>query len=259
MYGKDGIVFTGKHRDFCLGVSFDLQGKGPADAAAALGYVSEKIEPHAYRFSGINTGAIEKLAAEAGKGVAGAAAFFEGIPPGELRQKLLAAVPKPELYPAAESYLLNRVLAAAGVRFKVPPQPGMKPADEEISDFIGFMGKYGEWVAVKKLGMESVQDYEVSGILSGINNTIVNKAFDFAGWRSGAGNAAGATKRKSFGNLAQSLHGLEGAVTGAPDDAFRACLKLGEAGFKPYASPEMLTEAYPDIKPPKSRGRKPKG
>ena len=257
MDGKDEIVFTGEYRDFSLGVRFGLSGKKPAEAAAALAYVSERIEPHAFRFSGIDTAAIERMAAPSGKGIRAVSAYFEANPPGELRKKLLAAVPKPGLYIAAESYLLNRLLASAGVPFKIAPPPGMKPESEKISDFVGFMGKYGQWVAIKKLGLEKVQEYEVSGILSGINNTIVNKAFDFAGYS--AGNTPAAAKRKSFGNLAQALQELESKAVGGPGDAYAICKGIEGAGFKPYASPEMLTEAYPDIKPPKVRGRKPKG
>ncbi|MEW6036307.1 MAG: DUF2666 family protein [Candidatus Micrarchaeota archaeon] len=254
MDGQDEIIFTGAYKDFRLGIRFDLSGKTPADAAGALGYVSEMIEPYAFKFSGIDMAAIEKLAEPKGNGPGAVAAFFDGIAPGELRAKLLATLPKPGLIPAAESYLLNRLLAKAGVQFKTPPSESLKPVEEETGDFIGFIGKYGQWVAIKKLGLEKVQDYEVSGILSGINHTIVNKAFDFAGAKTGADGGAEGGKRKSFGNLAEAMRGMD-AGTGA----FSLCRRLEKIGYKPYASPEMLTEAYPDIKPPKVRGRKPKG
>ncbi len=259
MEGKDEIIFTGNYKEFCLGIRFGLAGRSAMDAASALGYVSEKIEPYAFRFSGIDMPAIEGLAAPRGKGIGAVCSFFEGMPPGEFRRRLLAAVPKPELYAAAESYLLNRALSAANVAFRVPSSDSVKPEKEELGDFIGFMGKYGQWVAIKKLGLEGVQEYEVSGILSGINHTVVNKAFDFAGWKPDASTVDEAPKRKSFGSLAQSLRELEGRMSGGPEDALTVCARLAKIGFKPYASPEMLTEAYPDIKPPKVRGRKPKG
>lgn len=259
MEAKDEIIFTGKHKGFGLGVRFDLSGRTPADAAAALGYVSEAIEPHAFAFSGIDVGAVEKIAAPSGRGVGAVAAFFEANSPGDLRKRLLAAVPRPELYSVAESCLINRLLAKAGVRFKVAPSPSLKPAREEIGDFIGFVGKYGQWVAIKKLGLGNVKDYEVSGILSGINHTAVNKAFDFAGIKAAVSEVPEAPRRKSFGSLAQSMRELEGRLDGGPGDALSVCRRLEKLGFAPYASPGMLTDAYPDIKPPKMRGRKPKG
>lgn len=261
MTGNDEIIFTGEHRDFRLGVRFDLSGKTPGEAAAALAYVSAAIEPHAFRFSGIDAAAIDKLAAPSGSGLGAVRAFFESNPSGALRGKLLACVPEPALYPAAESCLINRLLAKAGVPFKVAPSPSVKPGDEKIGDFIGFIGKYGQWMAIKKLGLEKVQDYEVSGILAGINHTAVNKAFDFSGVEKNDALVAevAAGKRKSFGNMVQCLGGLEGKLTGGAGDAYVVCKALEALGCKPYASPEMLTEAHPDIKPPRTRGRKPKG
>ncbi|MEW6722587.1 MAG: DUF2666 family protein [Candidatus Micrarchaeota archaeon] len=252
---EDEIIFTGGYKDFRLGVRFPVSGKKPGEVAAILAFISESIEPYAFRFSGIDTAGIEKLAAPGGRGIAGAAAFLESIPPNELRARIMQLAPKPELYPAAESYFLNRLLSKAGVPFKVAPSAS-KPEEEKVEDVIGFIGKYGQWVAIKKLGLEKVQDYEVSGILAGINNTIVNKAFEFAGMESQTGES---TKRKTFGNLAQALRELEGKLSGGPEDACAVCKALEAVGYKPYASPEMLTEAYPDIKPPKVRGRKPKG
>ena len=63
----------------------------------------------------------------------------------------------------------------------------IKPNEEKAEDQIAFIGAYNNWFAAKKLSMDSkIQDYEVSAILCGINHTIVNKSFDFAGlkvWR----------------------------------------------------------------------------
>lgn len=259
MVGGDEIIFVGAYKDFRLGVRFDLTNKTPEYVAGALAYISMHIEPAAFAFSGIDTVAIEKLAALTGTGVEAVAAFLESKPPADLRAKLMATVPMPELYPAAESCFINYLLTKAGVAFKVAPPDSLKPAEEKIEDFIGFIGKYGNWVAIKKLGVDNAQDYEVSGILSSINHTAVNKAFDFIGWKTDVDAASEVQKRKSFSSLAQSLRELKGRLKGTPEDAFSVCARLERLGYRPYASPDMLTEAYPDIKPPKIRGRKPKG
>ncbi|MDD5171897.1 MAG: DUF2666 family protein [Candidatus ainarchaeum sp.] len=261
MEGGDEIIFTGAYKDFKLGIRFDLSGKEPKDAACALGYVSSKIEPYAFAFSGIDTKRIDEFAKPGGKGVGGVAAFLEKNPAGAMREKLSTAMKRPELMSVAGSYLINQLLVKAGVQFKIMPSPAVAPKEEKIEDFIGLIGNYKGWIAIKKLGLENVQDYEVSGILSGINHTIVNKAFDFAGMKKddAAVDSVVKGKRKSYGNLATALRELETKLTGAPDDAYVVCKVCENLGYKPYASPEMLTAAYPDIKPPKVKGRKPKG
>jgi hypothetical protein len=170
-------------------------------------------------------------------------------------------VPDPLLLPAAESCFLNSILVKAGVPFK--PAPGevtVKPAAEQPGDVIAFIGKFGQWVAIKKLGLEKAQEYEVSAILAGINHTIVNKAFDFSGVvRDDALIASvSAGKRRSLGNLGMCLRELEGKLRSDDSDAYAVCKVFETLGYKPYASPEMLRDAHPDIKPPKVKGRKPK-
>jgi len=256
----DEIIFSGAYKDFKMGLKFDLGTAQPNDVAFALGYVSSGIEPWAFRFSGMDTEKIAKFAEPQGNGLAAIVAFLEATPPAVIKENLLKAIPRPELMAAAESYLINQLFRKAGVPFTVSGiQSPLQPEKEEAGDVIAFIGKYKEWVAVKKLSLEKVQDYEVSGILCSINHTVVNKAFDFSGWKTDAGQVPETSKRKSFGSLVQSLRGLQGNLGGRPDDAYRICKTLEGVGFKPYASPEMLTEAYPDIKPPKVRGRKPKG
>jgi hypothetical protein len=252
MTGNDGIIFNGEYRDFKLGVRFDLGGKSADEVVYALGYIGSAIEPHAYRFSGIDTKKIDAFAQPEGKGLKAVCDFITGRPPKAISAALAEALPKAELMPAAESYLLNRLLTKAGVRFTAQSAATLKPEEEEIGDHIAFIAKYKDWISIKKLGLEKVQDYEVSGILCGINNTLVSKGFDFAGAKAGTV----AEKRKTFGNLGAALSEL--ALSGR-EDAFVVAKAMEGIGYKPYASPEMLTAAYPDIKPPKVRGRKPKG
>ncbi|MFA5187213.1 MAG: DUF2666 family protein [Patescibacteria group bacterium] len=261
MDGNDEVIFTGAYKDFSLGIRFDLSGRRPEDAAAALAYISASIEPHAFRFSGIDTKKIDEFAKPSGKGLPAVYGFLEAKGPGGLKDALLKAVPDPKLLPAAESYFFSRLLSSAGVPFKVALAPSAGPGEEKIEDFIGFMGKFGPWIAIKKLGLEKVQDYEVSGILAGINHTVVNKAFDFAGLKGDDALIASAAggKRRSYGNVAPVLKEVEQKLGGGAGDAYIICKALETLGYKPYASPEMLSDAHPDIKPPKVKGRKPKG
>jgi len=263
MEGKDEIIFTGAHKDFRLGISFDLNGASTQDVVYVLDYISSRIEPHAFSFSGIDMKKIEAFAKPTQKGLAGVCAFLDDTTPGAIKEALMKALPQPELMPVAESYLVNQLLKKAGVAFTVPGNgSNLKPAEEKPGDVIAFMAKYKDWIAIKKLGSEEAKDYEVSGILAGINHTIVNKSFDFAGAKkdeSLVSSAAGG-KRKSYGNLSNALSEIESKLAGsAADNAWVVARVCETLGYRPYASPQMLTEAYPDIKPPKTRGRKPKG
>lgn len=261
MEGSDEIIFTGEYKDFRLGVRFPLSGKDTAYAAGALAYISERIEPHAFRFSGIDVKRIEDFAKPSGKGIGAVYGFLESMSPSAIKEMLAKALPDPLLMSAAESYLFNRLLDKALVPFKVRPSTSMTPAEEGIEDFIGFIGKYGSWISIKKLGLEKVQDYEVSGILSGIDFSIVNKSFEFAGIKKDDAliSSLCAGKRKSFNNAVSCLRELEPKLEGNANDAYSICKTLEALDYRPYASPQMLMDAHPDIKPPKVKGRKPKG
>ncbi len=261
MQAKDEIIFTGAYKDFSLGLRFGLSGRKPDEVAAALSYVSQSIEPHAFRFSGLKAEKIDAFVRPSGNGLEAACNFLESLTPGAIKEALAKALPEPALMPVAETYFFGRLLGRCGIPFKADSAAAPKPEKEEIGDFIGFIGKYGEWIAIKKLGLENVQDYEVSAILAGINHTAVNKGFDFsqAGKDDPLASSAASGKRKSFGNAALSLRALAPKLRGGANDAYAVCKTLEAVGYKPYASPEMLSDAHPDIKPPKVRGRKPKG
>lgn len=255
MFGGDEVIFTGQHKGLKLGIAFNLEGKQPTEVAGILAYLCEQIEPFAYEFAGIDTKKIDSFA-KCGKGIAGVIDFLTSNSPGQIKTKLAEALPSKiesketpsQLMSIADSYLINRLFTNAGVKFKIEATK-VKPEKEKIEDVIAFIGKYKEWVAIKKLGIEKVKDYEVSGILSGIENTIVNKSFELAEMQN---ESKTATARKSYTNLAEALKQL-------PSNAnpCTICKTCEAVGYKPYASPELLTNAYPDIKPPKVKGRRP--
>lgn len=257
MEGEDEILFTGAYTDFELSLRYDLSNKTSEDAAQALVDVSNKIEPYAYQFSGINTDKINSFAKVNPKGISEIILFLEKNSPKTIKDTLLQAVPKPELLSTADSYLFNRLLSNAGIKFKPVTFSKIVGKNGGTEDFIGFIGKYKEWTAIKKLGITNkVQDYEVSGILSGVNFTVVNKAFDFSSSKKPIPDLS-SLKRKSYSNILfalKKLHELK-----LDNDPFVVCKTFETVGYKPYASPDMLTAAYPDIKPPKVKGRKPKG
>jgi len=247
MIGDDEIIFSGKYRELDIKIRYNLKDAGEKDVAGVLVEVVKKIEPLAYGFSGIDCKKIEGIAAGAGKDLPSIAKFIRD---NSVRKMLEGTVKEEKLVTAAESYFFNRALANAGVSILPNVSTGIKPEKESVEGQIVFVGKYGKWVSIKKLGLDGAQDWEVSGVLSSIVHTALNKAFEFAGQ---SGDVALGNRRKSFGAAADLLGELAGK------DAYTIVKALENLGYAPYANPGMLTAAYPDIKPPKPRGRMPKG
>ena len=259
--GEDELIFSGKYKDFELSVRFDLSKCNELEVSSAFGYVSQKIEPYSYKFSGIDTSKIDSFAKISGKGLAAVSDFLEKNSQASIKAFLLGCVKNPDLLVAAESYLFNRLLTLAGVMYGGFSSNKSSPQKEELSDHFSFIGKYKQWVAIKKLGLESVADYEVSAMLASANHTLINKSFDFAGIKKDDSivDSICKGKRKSYGNLAAALKELSTKLSGSNNDSYIVCKVFETLGFKPYASPDMLSAAHPDIKPPKVKGRKPKG
>ena len=274
------IFFTGKYKDFALGVHFNMGGRNEQDAAYVLGYINERIGEQAFRFSGINVAKIKTFAKPSGSGLKSVISFLETNSQSSIKTALLDGIEDEKLLSAAESFFFNQLLENAKVDFRITDslvKSDIVPEDEEMGEQIAFVGNYGGWISIKKLSLVEVKDYEVSAILAGINHTIVNKAFAFAGCSQNDELVSKIAKgRKSFGNLLEALKTLETSLTGqteqssvahgtenssignALNDAYLVCKVFEKQGYKPYASPEMLTNAHPDIKPPKVKGRKPK-
>ncbi|MBS3067916.1 DUF2666 family protein [Candidatus Micrarchaeota archaeon] len=243
---REEIILTGEYKNFKSDRNYYVKEAQNNDIAAILIELSEFIEPYVYQFAGIDTKKIDPLI-KAGQGLQSVCEFLKSFK----RDLLLpGAQNKTTMLPIAESYLLNQLLKKAGVSFKPVVSTSFKPEVEKPEDMIAFIGNCKGWFSAKKLGIdEKTQDWEVAGILSGINHTLVNKSFDFAGMKSGEG----AGGRKSLSSLANALSQVDA------NNPYAVCKTCEGFNIKPYASPEMLMDEYPDIKKPKVKGRKPKG
>lgn len=250
--GEDEIVILCDYKQFKFGEYYKLKDASANDLVGIFVTISNSIEPHIYTFSGIDTKKIDSLI-NVGKGLSAVCSFLKTFK----RDSLLVAVEgttakiedKSKMLPIAESYLLNQLLTKSGVQFKPSASSSIKSAVEKATNQIAFICKYQNWLAIKKLGINSkTQDWEVAGILSSINHTIMNKAFDLE--KHAEITVSG---RKSISNLVTAL---EKADENSPYSICKTCEAFN---YKPYATPEILMDAYPDIKPPKVKGRKPKG
>ncbi|MDD5337013.1 MAG: DUF2666 family protein [Candidatus ainarchaeum sp.] len=259
----DEVLFSGKYRDWEYTVRFDLDNASREDVAYALSYIHANIEDKAFCHSGIDCAMIEN-AIPKGNGLNDAIAFLETKKPAEWKAFLLKAAGKEGLLAVAETKFVSMLLCKNNVNAKMcSPMfaSTLKPQKQELLEGqIAFIGRYKDWVAIKKMGLtEKTQDYEVAGILSTINSTLVRKSFDFMGPdRNLEDIAAQITKgkRKSFVNLAVALKEVSQSMNGeAVHDAYLLKCVFENLGFAPYANVEALVPAYPDLKVSKPRGR----
>ena len=247
------------------GMRFDLANAKGNDIAYACAYASEKVEPPAFSYSGIDVKKADAvLAPLSGKGAPAAAKALSSISPG-LRSSLSEAAGKPTLLPIAEAYFFSRFLARFGIPPTLTPKMLKGPVPKEFppKKRIALMARHGDWIAIKKLAIEpGMGKWEISGMLAGINETLIPKAFQFAEFEkesvAEAAEKAAKGKKKSYGAIAEVLSAVPSPLSGIQTSYFLSTA-LPALGLKPYANRGMLTKEYPGIKPPKTRGRKPKG
>jgi len=264
MEGEDEIILCGAYKDFRKELRYGLASAEEIEVAHVLGAICDSVEPHAFSFSGIDVPGIKAYAKPDGTGLAAVIAFLKSRPQSQIKDSLKKLCPDEKLLPAAESCLFNYLMAEAKVSFRMGDsiaKPSTVPSKEPADDTIAFVGKYKSWIAIKKLGLDKAQDWEVSAILSTISHTAANKAFDFSGVVKDDAliSKVAAGKRRAYGNLVGALEAILPNLKGERlTDAYVICKTFETIGFKPYASPEMLKDAHPEVKPPKVRGRKPK-
>ncbi|MBI5051252.1 DUF2666 family protein [Candidatus Micrarchaeota archaeon] len=268
MEAKDEIDCLGYFNGFTLNVYFDLNNASEENLAYILSYLSNQIDEQAFIFSEIKTKDIDSFVTLKGTGLNSVIGFLSSLKPNQIKEQLVNFSSK-ELLPAAESYFFFKLFQKAKVPSKLtedlfnPIELTAREMDKSELNVMRFIAKYKSWIAIKKLSIDkTTKCWEVSGLLSGVNNTIVNKAFDFAGVDRAKIDLlvakACSGKRRSYNNVTEVLKSLQ-LTNNKKEDAYLVCKCLETLGYKPYSSPEMLTQAHPEIKPPKVKGRKPKG
>lgn len=251
MLGDEELIFSGKYKDFDFSVRFDLSKATPEQVASALIYISDKIERAGYNFCGIDRQAIEKTIKKFGS----VDELCDYLKREDFKKALSAAVKDKKLMPAAESYFLNRILSENNIRTKPNISLALKAETYKEEGRVVFVGKYKDWVAIKKLSLADVEhDWEVAGIIASVNMTAVKKAFQFLNAdleKTEAEAKKIAAKRKSFSAAAE-------IIKQASSNPVLLTLALEELGYYTYLSLFVLVDAYPDLKPQKPRGRMPK-
>ena len=251
---EDEILFISGYIELKESFRYGLGTASNEDVSSILISLSNKIESTAYTTSGIKLEPIDKFVNGLnGKGLNDLIKFLEPMKPEDLKKIYLDSAGKPTLVLVAESYFFNRLLTKFGITFKLNIPSKLKSEKEPSENRIAFIGKYKDWKAVKKQKLEKAENWEISAILCGINNTCVNKSFDFVNLTNEFGKA-----RKSLTTLVAALKNLT-LPADPKEQTYLVCKTFESSGYRLFASPEMLVKEYPDVKPPKPRGRMKKG
>lgn len=259
----DEIILSGKYKDLVLDDHYILDGASEEDILFILSSLSEKVDSTSYKFSGIDNFKIDEFVNKVANGsdLSSFVKILESLKPTEFRNTLLEASNNDKKFlPIAESYFIHTLLNKLKIQFKLSSSQfnsSINPKKESQEGRMAFVANYKGWMVIKKLKLENAKDYEVSALLSSVNFTLVNKMFNFAGLEDEVlVDKLTKGKRKSLGALAEALKGIE--ESDEKKKAYLLCKVCEKLGYRPYSSPHMLGNAYPDIKPPKVRGRKPK-
>ena len=245
------------------GFHYNLESASEQDVAHAASEVSRITNEKGFAFSGINTSILDKFVESISDPSAPSA--LKSISTSTLRSVFKeAAGDKEKLAPASEAYFFHKLFQKYSTPALAQPEmfQGKMPMEKtHPKGRIALLAKYKSWVAIKKMSLvPGVQDYEVSGTLCAINETLVKKAFDFAqidipALDSEAKKLAKG-KRKSYPAIGEALESLPSKPK--LESSYLLHALLGEFKVRPYAHREMLSKQYPDIKVPKPRGRMPK-
>jgi hypothetical protein len=256
----DEILFAIKSKEWTFGKKASFAQGDEKRLALFLSSLEYEISEKGFFFCGIDArkiAAYAKSACAGKKGFSGLASVFSGIKPGEHKAKLGEACEE-KCVPLADAYFLKKACEETGCPLNFAGKADAReerPAEDEAV----FVGKHGEWFAVKKMSIDATtKRHEIAGILATIDATVRRKMFDFAGIGKEAVEARAAAltkgKRKAYGNLAEALAGVKEGEFKAEEASYLLDRILSNLGFAAWPSTETLSEVYPDLKFAKPRG-----
>ncbi|MCL4380792.1 MAG: DUF2666 domain-containing protein [Candidatus Marsarchaeota archaeon] len=135
---------------------------------------------------------------------------------------------------------------------------------DEPSEYIDFVARYGDWVAVKKMAVrKETRPEEVVFHLSGIRNSFDRKAFSLMGVNADMLDefSRGVSKKsKTYSELGKALSALDSkeakeAIAKSCDkkvsriaEIYLLCKVMADSGFDTSITQQMLSKMYPDLK-----------
>lgn len=147
---------------------------------------------------------------------------------------------------------------------------------DEPEEYIDFMAKYKDWVAMKRLGIRpSTRPEEVVHHLAAIRATIESKSYPMLGINTQVldeqAKKLTAGMKKSYSSLASAITGMQSPETrrALEQASAKNLIPLAEtyllgrvisnAGFDTSINQTLMSRIFPDLKLPKAPGRLGKG
>jgi len=256
----DEVVFTIKSKEWNFGKKASFAMGEEKKLGLFLSYLESETSEKGFFFCDIDTAKIAAYAKSAcvgKKGFPGLASVCSGIKQGEHKARLLEACEE-KYVPLADAYFLKKAVEETGCPLRLAGKSEMKD-EKPVEDEAIFVGKHGEWFAVKKMSIDATtKRHEIAGILAIIGATVRRKMFDFAGVKREAIEAAALQltkgKRRAYGNLVDALSGVKEGEFKGEDASYLLDRILSNLGFAAWPSAETLSKVYPDLKFAKPRG-----
>ncbi len=248
------------------GLHYNLESASEQDVAHAVSEVSQLVNEKGFLYSGIAMLRIDEFVGRISESTPSEA--LKSISTSTLRSLFKESVGElSKLVPAAEAYFFYKLFQKFSVPVFAEPEMfsgKLKMDKTHPKDKIALLAKYKSWVAIKKMSIDpKLQDYEVSGTLCAINETLVKKAFDFSQIDLIALDTEAKKltkgKRKSYSTIGEIIESIPDKNQNKLEKAYLLHAILRELKVRPYAHRLMLSKQYKDIKVPKPRGRMPKG
>lgn len=247
------------------GLHYNLESASEQDVAHAISAVSQLVNEKGFLYSGIAMVRIDEFVD--GISTSNPSEALKSISSSTLRSIFKESVGElAKLVPAAEAYFFHKFFQKFSTPMLTEPEMfsgKLKVEKTHPKDKIALLAKYKSWVAIKKMSIDpKVQDYEVSGTLCAINETLVKKAFEFSQIDLTALDTEAKKltngKRKSYSTIGELIESLPDKKWNKLENAYLLHSILRELKVRPYAHRLMLSKQYKDIKVPKPRGRMPK-
>ena len=278
----ESIEFAARYGDWAAAKSIDISEHTPREEiAACLAAIREEAAEKAFDVLGIDKSPLKAYAANLAKAgkkgdYASLATIYKSL--GSAEQEIAkAAHGKEELKPFAKVYLLRETARQLGLAWYVSKDAVPRAAQAAAGkapqgQCVMFMAKYGTWISIKKLSIDSnTKPEEVAAHLSSITNALDRKVPQVLGVDVDAldeyADASTSGMRKSVANLEKingimgmdkTVQQLDSSLQGSASRAVAATYlfhkMLGNIKLDLEVSPDTLMDMFPGLKIPKPRG-----
>jgi len=164
----------------------------------------------------------------------------------------------------SENYLINKIFQNCSLPLQILLSEAKKPANyvegKSAKEGAGFMGKFKDWMLIKKKGVEQgARPEEIAFALAGISASARKKGFLLMGVDSEKSENLALEllkgKRKAYSSVSEILQKVKNMGLSALEQRYVILLALEKLNLPPYPSIHEFSKIWPDLKA-RSFGRK---